>query len=253
MITCQLATIPERIELVKQTIESLMPQVDRLNVMCNNYTDQHQDNLFHWAKDIEKIRGIDFFDGLFVYRRDNRMTDGEKYYNIENAEPGYIFICDDDIRYPDTYCQDMIAKIEENKRKYVVSLHGRIFTDFPIKYYFGNKGNQIAYNCLQGFEGDHVICDEETVGVCGDGVSAWHTDTLKMRYEYVEQPNMSQIWLALTCNRFNVPQKAIGHRADYLMYLWPEGLKTHQTLWESQNADAYEQTDLINSRWIIRK
>ena len=246
MITAQLATIPERITLLPTVINSILPQVDRLNVMLNGYTDQQLSDLMRlWYDSLDMT--ID--SRLRFIRRQNQMTDGEKYYGIEDIE-GYIFTIDDDIKYPPGYVHDMITKVEQYDRKFVVTLHGRVFQDLPINSYYGSKSRKAIYQCLHGFDGDHIILDENTVGCGGDGVMAWHSDTLKMRYKYVELPNMSQLWMALTCNRFKVPQMAIGHPADYLTYLWPEKLGNHQTIFEKEVEESFEQADLINTRWI---
>ena len=100
------------------------------------------------------------------------------------------------------------------------------------------------YRCLQGFEGDHRIhCG-------GDGVMAWHSDTLKMRYDYCELPDMSQLWMGLKCNEFDIPQIAIGHREGYIKdLLTPEMFNT--SIW-NRNKDDSVQTRLINERWIKR-
>ena len=169
------------------------------------------------------------------------MTDGEKYYNIENAEPGYLFTCDDDILYPKDYVEKTIAKIEEYKRKYVVSYHGRVWQPRPIRNFYTSRA--AMYRCIEGFEGDHFV------DCCGDGVAAWHTSTLKMRYDYCEEKNMSQLWLALKCNEDNVKQIAIGHPPGMFMDLT---IDLEDTIWAQEIKNCRLQTNLINERWIER-
>jgi hypothetical protein len=98
-------------------------------------------------------------------------------------------------------------------------------------------------------DGDHVILDAKKAGSGGDGVMCWHSDTLKMRYEYCEEPNMSQLWMALVCNRFNVPQIVVEHPGDYLNYLLDDEM---ETIWGKHNQHDGRQTELINTRWIKR-
>ena len=237
-ITAQLATYPARIEILPQVINRLLPQVDRLNVMLNGYSDDDRRKLW---------------DGLFTtiikfgnhklqfYQLDNSMIDCAKYYNIENAEPGYIFTVDDDILYPNNYVEKTIAKIEEYKRKYVVSYHGRVWQPRPIRNFY--TARKEMYRCIEGFEGDHFV------DCCGDGVAAWHTDTLKMRYDYCELPNMSQLWLALKCNEDNIKQIAIGHPPGMFMDLT---IDLEDTIWAQEIKNCRLQTNLINERWIER-
>jgi hypothetical protein len=78
-------------------------------------------------------------------------------------------------------------------------------------------------------------------------VAAWHTDTLKMRYDYIEKPNMSQLWLALVCNKFDVPQIVVEHPDGYIEQIW-DG----PGIWDKENRGDRVQTELINTRWIVR-
>lgn len=235
MITAQLATIPERIECLEIVIKSLYNQVDRLNIICNGHTD----------KDLERFIGMPIGDKVIFYRRNNQMTDGEKYYNIENCEPGYIFTCDDDLQYSENYVQHMINKIEQYERKAVVTLHGRVWSDIPIYSFYRDRKEGInipgggMFRCTEQVIGDHrVHCG-------GDGVMAWHTDTLKMRYEYVELPNMSQLWMALVCNRLGIPQIVVEHDEFMVEAIW-DG----PGIWDKENQNDGMQTRLINERWI---
>jgi hypothetical protein len=237
MITCQLATIPQRIEILPKVINSLLLQVDRLNVMLNSFTDDQAVRFFN----------IHFFnDKVYFIRRNNEMTDGEKYYNIENAAPGYIFTCDDDILYPPDYVQKSIETIEKYGRKYVITYHGRVW-NHPCKNYYTDRWHkgmedEGMYRCIEGFEGDHFVdCG-------GDGVAAWHTDTLKMRYDYCEHKNMSQLWLALKCNEDGIKQKAIGHPEGWLKDLTIPGTED-DCIWSQEINSCQLQTRLINERW----
>ena len=245
MITVQLATIPERIAILPEVIDSLYLQVDRVNVICNGHTKEQITALSTIYKDMD----------VYFYKRENQMTDGEKYYRIEEAEPGYIFTCDDDLLYGPGYVDYMISKIEQYGRKAVISLHGRCWEDFPIWSFYRDRADvnpfdgtrmphdgdkPVIYRCMADVIGDH------RVHCCGDGVAAWHTDTLRMKYEYVELPNMAQLWLCLTCNRFDVPQIVVEHKEGIVENLWDgEGI------WDRQKDDSI-QTGLINQRWIER-
>ena len=224
MITAQLATYPARLEILPITIESLLPQVDRLNVMLNGYGH----NFVPACCKHVKIN-IEFLD--------NTMTDAAKFYGIEKLK-GYIFTCDDDILYPPDYVQKSIAKIEEYKRQYVITYHGRVFSTLPIYSFYRDRAEM--FRAIEGFEGDHFV------DCAGDGVSVWHSDTLKMRYDYCELPNMSQLWFALACNKAGVKQIAISHEEGWLK---DTCLDQEETIWYKHNQYDQAQTDLVNLRF----
>lgn len=253
MITAQLATFPARIAIVPQVIKSLLPQVDRLNVMLNGYDLRQLEQLCR-AVDTVPMYNLNSVETklenpkMVFYLQDNSMTDAAKYLNIEKAE-GYIFTCDDDILYPADYVQKTIEAIEKYERKYVITYHGRVWRGFPIKNFYTDrkdKGLPIEgmYRCIQGFEGDHFVdCG-------GDGVMAWHSDTFKMRYDYCEHKNMSQLWIALKCNNDRVKQMAIGHPEGWLLDLTVPGTED-DCIWAWENENCRLQTKLINERWKV--
>jgi len=184
-------------------------------------------------------------DNLKIISRQNQKSDGEKHYNIENAEPGYIFTADDDILYPDNYVQYMISKIEQYDRKHVITLHGRVWNELPIYSFYRdrkegfNTAGAGMFRCLETVKGDHFVdCG-------GDGVMAYHTDTFRMRYEWVELPNMSQLWVALACNKLGIKQLCVEHEAGWINALW-DG----PGIWDTENENDSVQTNLVNTRWI---
>jgi len=245
MITAQMATIPERMEILPRVIGSLLPQVDRLNVMLNGHSNDQAAIFFNRY----------FFDNrINFFRRNNKMTDAEKYYKVEDVGYGYVFTCDDDLWYHPDYVKYMISKIEQYERKAVVTLHGRVWNELPITSFYRDRaeinpwdGTEIPnrmYRCLEPVEGDHRIhCG-------GDGVMAWHTDTLLMRYDYCELPDMSQLWMALVCNQRDIPQIAVEHPAGFVVDLLTEDM-FETSIWNRNKHDKV-QTQLVNKRWIKR-
>ena len=114
MIRVQIASLPERVEMLRKTVESLRPQVDEIFVGLNNY-------------------GItpDFLkEGEFAHF-DNSRGDAVKFYNVEKFR-GYFFSCDDDLIYPLDYVKKLIAAIK--KYKCIVTLHGKTYRDNPRSF-----------------------------------------------------------------------------------------------------------------------
>ncbi len=215
MITVQIATLPDRD--VVPTIYSLYDQVDKI-VICFN---GHKEIPF-WAKDIRKIES---------HLMDNSLGDAAKFFEIDKKS-GYLFTCDDDLIYPDTYVQDMIEKIEEYHCP--VSLHGRCFDVRPIKSYYHSATKK--YRCL----GDVSDCYQVDVG--GTGVMAWRSDMLKISIEDFPVKNMADIWFAKLCHEQGVNIICVKHPAKYLGYIHPIS-----NIYDDTNkADSY-QTQIINT------
>ena len=97
-----IATTGKRKEQLKETVKSLIAQVDAVHVWDNSTTKDLTDN------------------GKFAF------------VDIFNA-PVYYFSCDDDIIYPPNYINKTIEWIE--KENCIVSWHGRILNPMFKKYY----------------------------------------------------------------------------------------------------------------------
>lgn len=219
MVTVQIASIPNRIELLRRTVESLKNQVDFIHVGLNNY-DQIPDFLNrNW-----KITGT---------LLDNSTGDAAKFYGVEDLE-GYIFTCDDDLIYPKDYVKRMIDKIEQYKRKTIITNHGRIMFPRPVESYYRDK--IITYHCLLNVSKDHKVdCG-------GTGVMAFHSDTIKLKYSYFKSPNMADIWVAIYARKRGVPIIVQSHEEDWIQYQDTND----QTIWDQHYLNDAIQTALIN-------
>ena len=114
MITAQIASIPERENMLQVVVNSLINQVDQLNVMLNGYKDAP---IF--------LKQLEFHtDKLNYYATDNETGDAAKFFRVEQAK-GLFFTCDDDIQYPPDYVQVMKKKLKEYDNKVILTNHGR--------------------------------------------------------------------------------------------------------------------------------
>lgn len=248
MININMATIPARIETCAEAVKSLHPKCDNFELMLNGYTDKQALKLKFLLRNCKRVK--------FNFR-DNQLTDSEKYFKIDQQQ-GYIFTCDDDLWYDPDYIPYMISKIEQYKREAVITLHGRVWPfvpskDEPIVSFYRDRKDGVnvqgggAFQALSTVKGDHVILSDKIAGCGGDGVMAWHSDTIKMSYDYCLYPNMSQLWMALRCNEMRVKQIVVEHEEGFVQQLW-DG----PGIWDDQIYNDKIQTDLINKRWIKR-
>lgn len=216
MIRAQIATLPNRYNSLMQTVKSLINQVDSIFIAFNGPVD-----LSEYLFD-EKIE-CGFFD--------NSKGDAMKFYEVEKFT-GYFFPCDDDLIYPPDYVQRMINKI--NIHRCLVTHHGKIFANRPIRSY--HHGATIRLRCLgEVSEGCYV-------DVCGSGVSAFHTDDLKLKLSDFKKPNMADIWLSKICHEQNVKMLCLPHPAGYFGY-------NHFTdnIYDNSHRNETFQTQLVNT------
>lgn len=218
MIIAQLATIQGRQESVKETIKSLLPQVDALFVGLNNYSE-----IPNFCKH-PKIESRLF---------DNSTGDAVKFFDVENRE-GYFFTCDDDLVYPEGYVRYLINRIEMYDRQAIVTLHGRSFYNTPIANYYSSA--TVKLRCLGDVERD------QQVNVGGTGVMAFHTSTVKVKYSDFQAPNMADVWMAKLAHEQGVPIMVIEHKHDYLRYIHPV-----DNIYDKYKSNCTLQTKIINS------
>jgi hypothetical protein len=211
--TALIASIPEREDMLKLTVASLRPQVNRIFVSLNGY-----DHV------------PDFVDTDEYVLLDNSMGDAAKFYFAEQCK-GYILTCDDDLIYPLGYVDKMVAGVE--KYKCPCSLHGRFYSR-PV---MGFQESFFGFPCL-----NDVMTDVE-VDVGGDGVMCWHTDLLKIRFEDFKQKNMSQLYFSKVCHEQGVKIMCLAHRTGYLKYQFPG-----YTIWDESAKEGFKkQTELLKS------
>jgi len=191
MITCQIASVPSRIESLERTVNSILPQVTFLFVALNGYAEV--------PSFLQNNRRI----GTALM--DNRFGDCAKFYNIEERE-GYIFTLDDDIEVPKTYVKDMCDAV--NRFNCIVTLHGRTWKK-PFKGYYRLEHNR---RCLGN------VLKNERVDLGGTGVMAWHSDRIKVKFSDFKLPYMADIWMAKIAHEQKVPIMVLAHTDRYLKH-----------------------------------
>jgi len=217
MVTAQLATIPEREELVKRTIDSLYPQVDKLNVMLNGW--DHKPMMED--------------DELKFIHLNNSKGDAAKFHGLKKVK-GYIFSCDDDLLYPRDYVRVMINKLQEHDNQVILTNHGRIMNPKPVSNSYTDR--QAAFRCLGN------VYEEHYLDIGGSGVMAWHSDYFFPDVDKVLIKNMADIWIAKFASEQGCKILLNPHKEGWIKYLHPKW-----TIWDDHFPNPQEQTDLYNS------
>lgn len=228
MRTVSIATLPDRVDLLRQVLASIAPQVDRVNL----YLDGHE----------EIPRGLPPAEYVYMFRKHDTRWRGDagKFYWADSTR-GYHFTCDDDLIYPHDYVARMIETIERYQRKAAVSVLGVRFNGPWEQYYripvrSRQDGKHYKIGTAFGLERDWWVHG------LGTGTLAYHTDTISVKRESFRLPNMADVWFALAAKRQRVPCVLIARPVNWLNILHPE-----TTIWSQWNAtkDDRGQSELI--------
>ena len=197
LVICGIATIKERKENLKLTVDSLINQVDKLIIYQNGYYD-NTDFLNNEKIEVlsSLITGID-------------MGDAGKFFKVgEYKEYFYYLSVDDDLIYPPDYVNNLISNLKKYDNKVIVSHHGRIMKENPKSYY---KDFEVGFRCLD------EVTDEIEIDFGGTGVMGFHTSTVKnLTFDMFKSPNMADIWVGKYAKENNIPIIILKHNEGWL-------------------------------------
>lgn len=218
LVSVCLASYPPRREKLKQVIESLLPQADRLYVYLNEY-EEVPDFLRHSRITVE------------LGGKANDLRDNGKFFFAHGLPRGYCFTVDDDIVYPPDYVQTLIRKLEFYERQVVVGLHGTVFAQ-PMKSYFTGR-------TVMHFE--HELPHDAVVHQLGTGTCAFHTDLLRPPLSTFETTGMADVWFALFAKKHAAPMVAVARAEGWLRPIGYEEV----TLFREFRRDDKRQTQAV--------
>ena len=214
-----LATIPARVDTLKQVVDSIAPQIDLLYVVLNGHTAVPQ-----WLKDIDNV--------LYVVSNNSR-GDAMKFAFCEKHPDVYYLSFDDDLIYIKYYVNKMVRAVD--KYNSVVSLHGRIYPR-PVETFYKPRD---SYSCR------NWRVEDIRVDVVGTGVCAFHTSRLQVKLDDFLEPNMADLWLSKLAWEQGVPLWVLEHHTDAVKYLPQE---KRNTIWHTQMKTRFEkQTELLKT------
>ena len=218
MVTVQLATIPSRIQSLRESLDSLYKQADKIYVSLNGHK--------------VKPDYDDTDDKITWTFLDNSLGDAAKVYGLENRE-GFICLCDDDLAYPPNYVSYMLSKYNQHKGC-IITLHGRVFRR-PVRRSHG--GHRESYRCLGNVIGDHVT------DVGGSGVMLFHADDFRITTADCPHGNMLDIWVGKKAYELGVKIVVVEHKSGWLRYLSPAN-----TIWDNHTrVDEAYQVKILQS------
>ncbi|MGF1462340.1 MAG: hypothetical protein ACFB2Z_04095 [Maricaulaceae bacterium] len=118
MIVGNMATFPKRIDVLEETVRALSGQLDKLNVVLNEFSEPPR--FFKRYANVEPI----------VPDRDYKDV-GKFLPDISGAE--FVVLVDDDIQYPPNYVSVLREQYERLKKRmpraFVLGVHGTTYAD----------------------------------------------------------------------------------------------------------------------------
>lgn len=221
-VVCGVATIPGREESLRETVVSILPQVDKLIVYQNGYK-----NVFHYLKN-EKIEVISSLDtGI-------DMGDAGKFFGLKNADDSLYFSIDDDLIYPPDYVKSMTDELSRLHYEVILTCHGRIMKPNATSYYKDIASN---YKCLG------EVSKGVYVHFGGTGVMAFRTGVVKITHDYFRSPNMADVWMGLFSKKEKIPIKVLPHKSDWIQY--STKFNHEKTLFRSEQNKTFLQDLLL--------
>lgn len=229
-IVCGIASIPSRFSQLINTVNSLLPQVDKINLSLNNYTAIPQE-LIHPKIEIEITQG----------------TDEQKFRKVE----GDIYLSvDDDLVFPYNYVAVIRNAFEEIDRMNfhlsalnseiaipILTFHGRSFDILPINSYYKSKSRR--YRCLD------KVAQDMPVQIGGTGCMAFITSTFSLTLKDFQYRYMADIQVALKARREGKKIICLAHESDWIKYQ-----QVGNTIFDRFKDDDKLQTQLINSNFV---
>lgn len=229
-----MATIPPRIEALRETVPPILNQCDELRIYLNDYEDIPS-FLIH-----PKIKTFNGKDHMYD------LGDVGKFFTCESwrGENAYIFTVDDKIIYPWNYAEKTIDKIEKYNRRAVVGYHGRNIRPNCRSYYFDYDEFFLVYGRVPFDKPVHEL---------GTGAMAFHSDTVPaFNLHIFPTINMTDIWFSMFLQKKNIPLMVLSHTKNWIRMSnkHDDSYSIHA---QCNQRDEY-QTEVVNSyNWKIIK
>lgn len=222
-ITASCATIPSRQRYLRQTIDSLIGQVDEIRCYLNGFDDVPS---FLNRKKIKVYKSQDHLGDI---------TDRGKFYGCGQIE-GYHLTFDDDIIYPPDYVKRMLPYIDSYGG--VWSFHGRVLKDKNYFHSFYKGATQFFFHCR--FDMNEM----RKLDIPGTGVMGYHTDDVRFTMDDFTEDFMCDIMVAVKCKRQGITIRGIPHEKGLFEFA---NIPRSRTIFGHYRNDDGIQTSYLNA------
>jgi len=227
-VTISLTTLPDRVALLEQALDSVYHQADAINVYLDGHTEIPS------FLDREKI--------TYQTREQGGSWGARgKFYWARNVK-GYHVTIDDDIVYPSDYVSKLIDGIERHQRQAIVGVLGHRFRE-PIKSFYNSR---TTYTLRMPIPADVLVHS------VGSGTMAYHSDTITFDIDQdFPKKNMEDLYVGVMAKRAGVPIYVIARPPRWLYPLPVTGYSIYGE-WQKQQDDRV-QTEILRteSPWPV--
>ena len=202
-IVAGMATVPGNEAALFRAVNSLLPQVDRIDLYGNVF-----EQLPALLQGHPKLRCV-------VDREGTRYGDAGKFWGLQDCVDTIYLSCDDDIDYPADYVQRMVEVLARHGGACAVSVHAALMrqcADDVVRYYYDGETRTV-------FHFERELHGERRAHVPGTGTTVVHSHFVKPGMAYFQQPNMADLWLAQYLLENALPVVAIARPAGWLKQL----------------------------------
>jgi hypothetical protein len=198
-----MATFPPRLQSLKQSVASLLGQVDFVVLYLNEY-----ESVPEFLTGNPKVVPV-----LGSQAMGNLSACG-KLYGMRFLTDCYVFTVDDDFAFPPDYVAESKRVIDAFGRKVAVCIHGSVFAPESDWYY----SRQFVYPWRR------VLTEHKLVMLPGSGTFAFHQSGFNPSVDLKAKDFMVDLNFAISARQQEIMILAIRRKAEWLRYLGDEGL-----------------------------
>ncbi len=206
------------------------PEVATVTVVLNKCDDRQYNELSSELK----------LMGCTVYRGDNSKGCSHKIQYIAEGTSQYVSLCDDDILYPKDFFKVLIEKCEQYQG--AVGLGGRILKPAIVKSYYREK--QKGFKALLDVDSDQQADILATSSILFK--REWFDD-MDTWFDFVERPNMTDLYLGYIMKERGVKKYIIAHKAGWLRHKEKE--EGDDYIYDAHRNSCKAETDFVNNVW----
>ena len=202
-IVAGMATVAGNEAALFKAVNSLLPQVDRIDLYANAF-----DQLPALLQGHPKLRCVIDRDGA-------RYGDAGKFWGLQDCVDTVYLSCDDDIEYPSDYVHRMVEVLARHGGACAVSVHAALMrqcADGAVRPYY-----EVETRTVFHFERELAV--ERRAHVPGTGTTVFHSQFVKPGMHHFQKPNMADLWLAGYLREKALPVVAIARPAGWLKQL----------------------------------
>jgi hypothetical protein len=172
---------------------------------------------------------------VIIHRGEDYGCKGKFHQHWQN---GYHLMIDDDIDYPIDYASKTVEHIERYERNAVIAYHGRTI-----------KGKALSFHRDKTYS-DYYHFNRKTpndvfIHTLGTGVSAYHTDTLRLCRKQLRQAPNDDINLGILMQQKQVPIICPAKPAKWINPI--KGYTEKGSIYDTYRNNDDKITELVNS------